>query len=273
MKHLATFLLLLSAVGSRAQSIPNPGFESNCNFDLTGWNWFCTSPDYYYTDGHNSCYALLLPTSDDNSPCYSSGQLIGMHTLMSGVQAGVPYQLTLWENMSGPDISSDVGMFAMPSGQTPTSFGEGVGLQAWPVGIGNPSFQWIQDFIPFTIPVQYAGMDFYFFIEYSASPDPIPGTKMFDDIAITDLSTGIGERSAISLRAYPNPAVDLLTIQLDEVPISVNVVDATGRTFSLPTFHRIGLALRMDVSSVPPGLCVMLVKTASGTRTVRFIKA
>ena len=272
MKHLATFLLLLSAVGSRAQSIPNPGFESNCNFDVTGWNWFCTSPDYYYTDGHNSCYALLLPTSDENSPCYSSGQLIGTHTLMSGVQAGVPYQLTLWENMSSPDISSDVGMFAMPSGQTPTSFGEGVGLQAWPVGFSNPGV-WIQDIMNFTIPVQYAGMDFYFFIEYSASPDPIPGTKMFDDIAITDLSTGIGERSANSLRAYPNPAVDLLTVQLDEVPINVSIIDATGRTYSLPTFHRNGLALRMNVSSVPPGLCVMLVKTASGIRTLRFIKA
>lgn len=257
---------------AHAQSIANPGFESNCTFDLTGWNWFCSVADAYPTDGHNSCYALALPTSDGFDPCFSNGELIGVHTLMNGVQAGVPYQLSLYENMSSPDVNSDCGIFAMPAGQTPSSFG-GIGalLNTWPVGFSNPGY-WIQDIMNFTIPAQYAGMDFYFFIEYSTAPDNVPGLKYFDDITITDLSTGIDAGRSHSPRHWPDPTTDKLIIDLAEAPTGLVVFDATGRADDLPTFHHLGGTLEVDVSSVQPGLCVMLLKCASGVRTLRFVK-
>ncbi len=230
-------------------------------------------PDAFYTDGYYSCYALALPTSDSFDPCFSNGELIGVHTLMSGVQAGVPYQLSLYENMSTPDVNSDCGIFVMPPGQTPSSFsGVGALLDIWPVGFSNPGV-WIQDIMNFTIAEQYAGMDFYFFIEYSAAPDPVPGLKYFDNITITDLSTGIASGPALHPRYWPNPARDALCIDMNEVPTSMIAFDDTGREHELRAFQMNGPVLEVNVGSIPPGLCVMLVKTASGVRTVRFIKA
>jgi hypothetical protein len=271
--HYTLLCTLLCSAQARAQSIANPGFESACTFDITGWERFCSSPDYYYGDGHNSCYSLALPTSDSNSPCFSNGDLIGMHTLMSGVLAGVPYQLSLYENMSSPDVNSDCGIFAMPAGQTPTSFGgAGVLLDTWPVGFSNPGV-WMQDIMNFTIAEQYAGMDFYFFIEYSAAPDIVPGMKYFDDITITDLSTGMPAGTTLIPHHWPDPAQDELFIDMTEAPSGLVAFDAMGRAIQLGTFHHRDGTLEVDVSSIPSGLCVMLVKTASGVRTVRFIKA
>ena len=44
------------------QFLANPGFESNGSFSISGWNWFCSSPEYAETTGHSGCCALLLPT-------------------------------------------------------------------------------------------------------------------------------------------------------------------------------------------------------------------
>jgi hypothetical protein len=61
-------------------------------------------------------------------------------------------------------------------------------------------------------------------------------------------------------------------VDLPEAPTSITAIDATGRTIDLHTFHHSGRTLEVEVSSVPPGLCVMLLKTNSGTRTLRFVK-
>jgi hypothetical protein len=125
----------------------------------------------------------------------------------------------------------------------------------------------------FTIPEQYAGMDFYFFIEYSAAPDIVPGMKYFDDITITDLSTGAAQRDAAPSHVRPNPVTDKLWVDLTEAPTAISIRDVTGRVQVLSDFRYAGRTLEVNVGSVPPGLLVMLVKTASGVRTVRFIKA
>lgn len=89
-----------------------------------------------------------------------------------------------------------------------------------------------------------------------------------------DESTGTADISPLgALHFRPNPATDKLWVDLPEVPTSITAVDATGRTFQLRSFQQTGRTLEVDVSSVPPGLCVMLLKTNSGDRTLRFIKA
>jgi hypothetical protein len=89
-----------------------------------------------------------------------------------------------------------------------------------------------------------------------------------------DPSTGTADISPLGkLHSRPNPATDNLWVDLSEAPLSITAIDATGRSIQLPTFHQTGSTLEVDVSSVPPGLCVMLLKTNSGTRTLRFIKA
>ncbi|MEO8591215.1 MAG: T9SS type A sorting domain-containing protein [Flavobacteriales bacterium] len=263
MRTLTTAVAVaLAAPYLMAQSVANPGFESGGAFSMEGWSWFCSSPDFASTYGHSGCCALMLPTSDDNSPCFSTGQAIGVHTLMSGVQAGIPYQLSIWENMSDPNINSDVGIFAVPAGQTPSSFG-GMVL-GWPAGFGNPG-QWVQDIIPFTIPIAYAGMDFYFFIEYSIAPDLIPGAKFFDDISITELATGLDEHTKGNFNLYPSIATDIVRVDGAMNITNVDLLAADGTTM-----RRIGLnnERTIDVAGLAPG--IYFIRGAE--HIARFIK-
>ncbi len=78
--------------------------------------------------------------------------------------------------------------------------------------------------------------------------------------------------AAVSLaRSLPNPATDKLRLDRPEAPIAITAIDATGRTMHLQTFRHTGRILEVDVSSVPPGLCVLLLKANSGNLTLRFI--
>lgn len=95
----------------------------------------------------------------------------------------------------------------------------------------------------------------------------------FDNIQLTFmLSTGVADPALKTLAFRPNPATDKLWVDLAESPSSIVCTDATGRELPLQTFRNTGRTVEVDVSSVPPGLSVIVLKTASGTRTVRFIK-
>ena len=97
----------------------------------------------------------------------------------------------------------------------------------------------------------------------------------FDEVFLNvDLSTIASEPGRPSIpRSHPNPATDKLWIDLPEAPLSIAAIDGTGRSIPLRTFHHNGRTVEVDVSSVPPGLCVMQVNLISGMRTIRFIKA
>ncbi|MBP7515880.1 MAG: hypothetical protein KA791_15140 [Flavobacteriales bacterium] len=268
MKHLAALFVFGVSASASSQSIPNPGFESDCTFDLTGWDQFCSIPDAYPGEAHGGCYGLGLTTSDSFDPCFSNGEAIGVHTLMSGFQLGVPYQISIWCRTSDFAINSDVGIFSVPAGQAPYWNANGF-TQAWPVGDGT---EWMQYLLNFTIPEQFTGLDFYFFIEYSIAPDIIPGMKFFDDITITDLSTGMEAPTTASTRLRPNPATDRLWIDLPEVPLSITAIDASGRTHDLKNFTHRDRTLEVDVNALSGGITSLRITTNSGTQNLWFIK-
>lgn len=97
----------------------------------------------------------------------------------------------------------------------------------------------------------------------------------FDNVFMElELSTTLARVDHSKYPAFrPNPATDKLWIDLPEAPLSITAIDGTGRSIPLHTFHHNGGSLEVDVSSVPPGLCVMQVNLISGMRTIRFIKA
>ncbi|MBL7940761.1 MAG: hypothetical protein JNL43_15475, partial [Flavobacteriales bacterium] len=179
-----------------------------------------------------------------------------------GLEAGNPYTLALWEKMSGPDITSDVGLFAVPAGLIPGSFNGVALLQTWPIFSGNGD--WMQDMMPFTIPAQYAGMDFYFFIEYSIAPDIIPGTKTFDDIRFIDLTTGLAQHVDQHVDRGHQVVSDLLRVSGAPGPTPVEVLGLDGRSLARKAVHE----GTVDVSELPCGTYM----ARRGNRIQRFTK-
>lgn len=271
MKHLMTACAAGIAATALAQSIPNPGFESECVFDLTGWEQFCTTTDTYPTDGHGSCYALLLPASMEPDPCVANNEAIGVHTLMSGFQVGVPYSLSIWTLMSDPDLGSDIGIFGVPAGWPPY-YTTGYYFQSWPVGLGNAPGSWTQATVTFTPPPIAAGLDLYFFIEYSIAPDLIPGTKAFDDISFTDLSTSVEPATALSSGAWPSPATDKLYVNTRGTPTALQAIDATGRVVQLSEFRQVANTLEVNVAALAPGVHILRWSTSQGEERARLVK-
>lgn len=98
-----------------------------------------------------------------------------------------------------------------------------------------------------------------------------PFDNVFLELELPTILATVDQSNRIAFR--PNPATDKLWIDLPEAPLSITAIDGTGRSITLRTFHHNGRTLEVDVSSVPPGLCVMQVNQISGMRTVRFIKA
>lgn len=271
MRHLSTLLTVILITTTKAQSIPNPDFETACVFDLAGWDQFCTTPDAFSAEGHGSCYALMLPATMPPDPCVANNEAIGVHTLMSGFLPNVPYVLSIWTLMSSTDLTSDIGIFGVPAG-TPPYFTTGYYFQTWPVGFIDPPEQWMQQNINFTLPPITAGLDLYFFIEYSIAPDMVPGTKLFDEISFTDLSTGMAPATERAPSLRFDPVTDQLTLTLAHPPRSFQAIDVTGRRVPLNGQQQTANAVVMNAQHLPPGVHLLWWNTADGAHSARFVK-
>jgi hypothetical protein len=71
------------------------------------------------------------------------------------------------------------------------------------------------------------------------------------DTAVIDVITKVTETDDISWRIYPVPASDLLTIETDEIPVSLEIMNLQGETICKysPSGHKTTL----DVSRLPAG--------------------
>ncbi len=73
--------------------------------------------------------------------------------------------------------------------------------------------------------------------------------------------------------SHPNPATDKLRVDLLEVPLTITAIDASGRTHDLKSFIHRDHILEVDVDALPAGICSLRITTASGTHSIRFVKA
>lgn len=97
---------------------------------------------------------------------------------------------------------------------------------------------------------------------------------LFDGFSVTfDPNTYVDHFSEKPPAFRPNPAIDKLWIDLPDLPLAITAMDASGRELALRTFHHKAGTLEVDVSSIPTGPCVLLLRSDTGVRTVRFIKA
>ncbi|MBS1499570.1 MAG: T9SS type A sorting domain-containing protein, partial [Bacteroidetes bacterium] len=100
-----------------------------------------------------------------------------------------------------------------------------------------------------------------------------PAWAEFDGMVLTDLSTSIASHGANTIACFPNPATDRLWVDRSERPQRVSVIDATGREHQIERLQHNGRTLEVDVSSIPSGPYVLLMRSGTGVRSVRFIKA
>ena len=95
---------------------------------------------------------------------------------------------------------------------------------------------------------------------------------MFDGIELTSLSTSVtGPTAPQPLRIRPNPVIDRLWVAMDEPAEDVQVIAADGSVHS-PLVIDHGNTLEVDVTGEASGMHVLLVRTATGVRTARFVQ-
>ncbi|MEN8928125.1 MAG: T9SS type A sorting domain-containing protein [Flavobacteriales bacterium] len=82
---------------------------------------------------------------------------------------------------------------------------------------------------------------------------------------------GIEENKIASLKVYPSPATDLLTIETDDTQLSTLVImDASGKII-FTTSPRNRMA-NLDISQLPSGIYLLQINTERATEVKRFIK-
>lgn len=86
-----------------------------------------------------------------------------------------------------------------------------------------------------------------------------------------NMTTGIAEERAPSVRVLPNPAHDQLFVSFrsGERPTAVQVRDAMGRTVLQPELNRDGA---LNISTLPAGIYLLEAKGKRSTAQVRFVK-
>ena len=90
-------------------------------------------------------------------------------------------------------------------------------------------------------------------------------------LALTLPTANISKNTIQSLKVYPSPATDLLTVSTDGIQITmVDIMDVNGKIIFSNTPQSDNL--RMDVSSLPSGIYILNVRTENGKETRRFIK-
>lgn len=257
-----TFYFLVFGVVN-GQFIINPDFEDpDCWPSGAGWSG---SGCWSLVDESHDCHAMFFDELSDWNNCHPWAELFG-------IQPDIPYVLSFWVKRTSDLTEGLVQVHAYAPGYQPDM---GVApdhvavipLSAAPVNVWTPMT------IPFTLPGLFADDGMYVLPQPTNFNGGLPGIVAFDDFAIDEFSTGVAPISSVPLRHRPDPATDKLWIDLAEAPLAITVTDALGRSIPVRTFHHNGRTVEVDVSSVPPGVCVMLMNLTSGIRTVRFIKA
>lgn len=263
MRLTLLFTVLIRATTLHAQ-LSNGSFEEFNGIQFPGWNYTCpcdlpaASAD---TPGGTGQFSLDLTAESTFCPCEVTFDLYqDLPWLTPGV-----WTLSYW-------IKGHTG-FGPPAGVA-VAYRTGLGyppLSNQQPGVTDPTWTFHQDV--FNWDGIYPELDSLLLMIAGGAAHDGEQHPRYDDIQLTTFATGIAEGGPWSEPAFrPNPATDKLWIDIAEIPTSIFCVDARGREIPLRTFRQIGGTVEVDVSDVPPGLCVILMNTSSGMRMLRYIK-
>ncbi len=260
MKQVCTLLGLLLSSLTSAQLV-NGSFESDGNWDFSAWTATCGSPVPLPGAPGFGDFGAGVQHGESNG-CGGSF----LYQLVPQIHDGETWTLSGWcfnflFNVSDPYIGFRMGVKhadATFSYNTPALMSSG----NWTHLNVTNSFTLVPG------DTAYVMCD-------AGTVSGMGGTNyaVFDGLELTSLSTGVDALGMPTAACFPDPAQERLWVDVPVRPERLNIIDATGREHVLGTFHHNGASLEVDVSSIPPGLCVMRIETATGIRTVRFIKA
>lgn len=96
---------------------------------------------------------------------------------------------------------------------------------------------------------------------YKLRQTDIDGAIKYSDIRMVVVN-GVS-----SLQIYPNPAHDILNIQISNTPVSLEIIDISGKSIA-----RYGHVKKIDISSLASGIYILKVATLDRVMTTKFVK-
>lgn len=261
MKHAYASLAFLLPTIANAQLV-NGSFENEEGWDLTGWVSSCNNAFFGIGHPDHGTWSTSVPHGETNGSCYASNIV----QFVPAIQDGSTWTLDGW-------------LHNMLTGFSDPYIGMGMGIKhedGWweyftsaQMNTGN----WTHLTVTNSFSIAPGDTAFVILSGGLVSGGGSPAWAEFDGMVLTDLSTGIAAPPADSPAFFPNPARDKMWVDMPERPQRACVIDAAGRERAIGTFHHNGVSLEVDVSSIQPGPYVMLLRSDTGFRLVRFVKA
>ena len=260
MKQVLLAFLLLPSAPVAAQFIENPDLDTGGS---VGWQGSC----WDLAPGYGGGLALQFPPGVDWQQCCAC-------TPVTGLLQEVTYQFSFWARRTGVYIFGMAHLMGFTPGVTPCPFSQEPQFGAIVPLSQLANEEWALLSTEFTIP-SFVPADLNYFIVLlpSNTVDVDLSSALFDEFALTDLSTGLNVTTGPTLSLFPNPAVDKLWVDLPETPLSITAIDAGGRTHDLKNFTHRDQTLEVDVSTLPSGVNVLRITTRSASHILRSIKA
>lgn len=262
MKHTCALLALCLSSPTNAQLV-NGSFENPDGWDLTGWTSSCQNAFFGIGQPDNGNWSTSVPHGETNGSCYASNLV----QFVPAIQNGATWTLDGW-------------CHNMLTGFSDPYIGIGMGIKhedGWweyftsaQMNTGN----WTHLSVTNSFAMAAGDTAFVILNAGIVSGNGTGAWAEFDGFTLTDLSTGIERNdTGRSPAFFPNPTTDKLWVDLPERTIAVDLIDALGRTTTLPAFTQSGRTLELDLADVPPGPAYLRIRTIAAARTLRFIKA
>lgn len=105
---------------------------------------------------------------------------------------------------------------------------------------------------------------------YVAGTPTVGGTLWLDNVQVIGGGTSSIEENAITALVYPNPATDVLNIELNETATNVTIVSLDGKVVVSEAVNSNNVSV--DVANLVPGTYVYAVETANGSVRNTFVK-
>jgi hypothetical protein len=253
--QLLPFLLLLPSL-AMAQSF-NGSFEGAGTGDISGWTGFCWEP---------FAAASNCPGGGDWGLVVESGHNTGCTNAM------VIHKL--------PDVVD--GSALTLNGWCTRYFGSGTQFIGFGLGTVNngaytyntfpqSNFSGWQFFtVTQTVELGPGDTAMVFLQPGSVNFPLVTSLVMFDELVLTDVTTGVQERTGALAHRY-DPALRRIHL-VSPMPVSaVDVFDAQGRRLHAPVEHRVSGEVVVDASALPPGLVLVQVLGPRGMQWARVM--
>ena len=247
----------------RAQVV-NGSFETaGGSPSLAGWETSCACAQPLSSSdvpGGTGDWSAAVGTFDLSCFCWLSEPV---HQWVPWVVPG-EWHLSAWIRSAWPD--NDVGARVILTDgpiYTPSTLGS--------IGEVSGSWTFVEDTL--VVPVGTEADSLRLWLSANEETDLGPGQALFDQVELTQvISTNVNDAQTPSLAFRPNPVLDRIWVDLSEMPEEVWLLDPLGRRSPIRPYGHHDHTLEVDLSSAKPGCGVLVIRTASGMRTVRFIK-